>query len=106
MSIDDFKKKRIKEEYAALRDFSTLEYNKCAAMASYISCLVRDEKKSELDIAAEVEAALVSYALRAVVAEDKIYELLVSYALRAVVAEVAEDKIYELKNVLGLLDKK
>ena len=75
MSIDDFKKKRIAEEYAALRDLSPLDYNNCAAMASYISNLIKDDKKSDLDVAAEVEAVLVSCALRAVKAEDKIYEL-------------------------------
>lgn len=75
MSRIDAKRKRIRDEYEALRDHDPYEYEKCSAFASYVAFQFETGAGIEMKVADEVETRLMSYALRAVKAEVEIAEL-------------------------------
>ena len=60
--------RRREDEYNELRRHDPVEYDKCCAFASHIAHLIEIGALDELQIAAAVEAKLVSLILRAVMA--------------------------------------
>ena len=66
MNLSDAIRKRCNDEYAELRDLDHIEYAKCAALASHFASRIANGAEESLNIAADIEAALMSYALKSV----------------------------------------
>lgn len=72
MNLSEAIRKRRDDDYAALRDNDPVEYQKCAALASHFASRIEKGAEDALSIAVDVEAALMSYALKSVKASASI----------------------------------